>query len=1117
MKKNMTALTVLLIAILGLMASCDPAVVAAAGGEPMDGVTVYVAPGGDDDNSGLTEETPVATLHRAVELCEEYEIGELKAAAGDYDLGGETLVISRYPLTLTGGYDPSDWETPGVGATSLINADNLLSLEGTSGFHLSHLTLNPNVNSNGFSRGIVFSAATALVENVTVEPPAALVNAYDSYESMAFYLQSSVVLKDCLLRGGRTDRHQNGFHAMQGSYVILENTLVTTGTSGDDAAVSDDAGANGIHITGNSTVEVRSSVITTADTAGNNRAVSVGDTSQLTIGNSELNPGASANGESSAIHLYDASWLIEENTNTINGYLSDVRDFHDFGDDHKGEISTVYVAPTGDDANGGFSPEEAVATLGRGLSLCREYGAWEMKVAGGDYDLAGESLNLFDMPGHIAGGYSPADWETPDSAANPTLIWGAPTVLVLGGSSPHYLSGLILEPAYSADEPSAGVVCHSSRAWLNDISVVPQADGAYDSFNALNVMESSTVTLENSSLTTGNTLNGQEGIAVAENSYLRLNNTHIATGDAGFDSDSDGTIDGGNDDSAIRGIHLMGNSRVEIYDGSLTTGTAWQMNSAIHGRDSSTLSIHGLTLSAGPSLTGSSRGLHGDGFADFMVGDSSLEGGESPWESSGVWMFDQSRLEISGSTVSGGATAGTNGNSVGIGLSQSAFGRIVENVSISGGTSPMGRQAGIAVMEEASGALIGDNLLITGGIPGETDTTGVFIQGTSGNVELWNNHIRGNATGTVSLRSRSLQADFTGALTARNNLFYAGDSRMESINIAVGNGGSLILEGNEFHGGFVDPQPTDAYAESGNLRMKSRSAENMQIVNNLFYGGGAVRRESIQYPLVFNVRAELGKYLFSRNTFHYGSLDNRIDDGWNGNVTVVQTGGDIFFDSNRILPSDPTGTDAQSRGVFLRAFQGMGKLIALNNLISLYNRNGPLHVLEPEDLARYYLSHNTLVLQNDDPTYDENLISPHYFSETEILNSLVYFPNANMSGIDSFNGAGIRLADTHLINFDGFLTTLVMDESENVLMEGSSTSSIYLAETFVNADNDLSDGDDGDWHLLDTALARDGANALFPGQNFIVSWDFDGNGRQWRDGMDELLNGLDTGAFEYVF
>ncbi|MFP4485013.1 MAG: right-handed parallel beta-helix repeat-containing protein, partial [Spirochaetaceae bacterium] len=614
----------------------------------------------------------------------------------------------------------------------------------------------------------------------------------------------------------------------------------------------------------------------------------------------------------------------------------------------------IYVTAGGNDSNNGLTGDAPVASLHKALRLAKLHGLTSIKVAGGTYDLGGDSLPL-GSPVGITGGYNASNWDQQDAQSYETIITGAADVITIGAVSGALVQDVTLRPDPTTEGYSRGFNIYGSNAWINGVSVDPPEEDFFQ-FEALGIFHGSSVEVTDSYLQVPDTQDHANGIHPMHGSYVKLNNTELVVGYAGHDS-------------GALGIHVTENSMAELYNSSITMASSAERNIGILAEDGGQVFLlEESTVESGASANDASYGIELYQNASATIENSSVRGGASDLESAGILVGGVSTASILGNDViRGGPLAGadvTDSQSAGI-IVRSISGavRIVENSEISGPTGdPVDtdpsrrpdRTFGIFIAERAN-AVIAENTTISGGL-GRSMATGIGGWDFSGAVEIQNN----------------------GTITAGEVLDPRGDVYTDTRGIDLGTDDPTAyvrIIGNHVDGGVV-ARPENAYG--GSTGVSLHGPFSATIVDNLIDGG---------------------------TVENLNESDFEVDpDGYFGGPTVVSPGAaDVVLNRNTLQVLTPKADVDAGNPVFVRGIHGGAagtELTAKNNQVLLYNVDGPIHAFEPEQYSSFTVTNNTVILQVDnDDTGDSytadaaGLWASHTGSSIRLTNNLWYFPN----------------------------------------------------------------------------------------------------------------------------
>ncbi|MBI9102847.1 MAG: hypothetical protein JEY99_10560 [Spirochaetales bacterium] len=748
----------------------------------------------------------------------------------------------------------------------------------------------------------------------------------------------------------------------------------------------------------------------------------------------------------------------------------------------------IYVATEADggsDDNSGLTGDEPLASPVKAHRLAKDIGAGQVKIAEGSYDFGGEFLDVNFSLG-ISGGYDVSDWETSDPDNHETVFTGSDNVIWFFGTPFAWISNLTIRPAVNNDDDgdddySRGINIAASNVWVINVNVEPLEE-SYRNFEAVKISAGAFAVINNSAFLTGSAEEHINGIRVMEGGYLQSNNCSITTGNAGT-LDSYDDVVAGTDDSSIYGLYLDSDSRADISAYSINLGDSYEGNFGVHSTESSSVKIVDSNIISGGSSISTSAGIIASHGSEVQISSSDITAGAGFDNSQGIVMLNESYLIIDNSYVHGGYTEHSYNSSVGIAIYEQSSAFITDNVLIEPGVAPNSMQIGISLGTSGSVEIL-DNIEITGGGSGLRNV-GIDIYENSGEV-----------------------------LISGNQNISGGDAELSACDLAANNFTFLDINENNFTGG-------SAY-EVKNIDAGSYWSDvTFQITNNTLTGGASVRGGGLEnvddfYYDSTNIRV-FGFILaiISGNDISSGTLDNKVADGWSGGVTVLNPGAyEVIFGSNVIHPVDPSSTEV----VYLRGVHGgmdISTIHITNNLFSLYQSNGSLHILEAENYADYVVGNNTFICENADPVESEILISSHWFAQYEIMNNIFYFPVDSGETFEVSQNVSADLDSNIFINFEGILdASLNATRSWAILYTDTAT---YLTDTFQSADTDLSDGNSGDWHLRDLSQPINYGEGLFSLVDYpILLYDIDGNTRSWAPWETIADNAVDAGAYEYT-
>lgn len=738
----------------------------------------------------------------------------------------------------------------------------------------------------------------------------------------------------------------------------------------------------------------------------------------------------------------------------------------------------IYVSTDGHDSNNGLSGDTRVSSLHSALRLAKFHGLTSIKVAGGTYDLDGDTL-LIDSPVGITGGYNASNWDQQDPGSYETVITGATDAITIGAVSGALVQDVTLRPIQATEDGySRGFNIYGSNAWIIGVSVEPE-NVEFFQFEAMGIFHGSSVEVIDSYLQVPDTQDHANGIHPMYGSYVRLNNTELVVGYAGHES-------------GAFGIHVTENSMAELYDSSITMTPSVEQSIGIFAEDSAHVLVEESSVESGDSSEDASYGIELYQNASATIENSSVYGGASDLESAGILVGGVATASILGNDfMMGGPLASDDvpdSQSAGI-IVRSISGavRIVDNNEISGpsgapvDTEPSARPDRTfgVLIEERANAVIADNATISGGLARQR-ATGIGGWGFSGAVEIQDNGIitAGEVTDPGTDRS-----------TATQGISFGTDDPTAYVRII----------GNHVDGGVVE-RPADTYGDSTGVSLYGSFSAT--IVENLIDGGSV------------------------ENTGDFGSGSSPE---YYGGPTAVNPGAaSVYVSRNDLRVIDPVPPDAADGGkVFVRAIHGGapgGEVIATNNQVLTYNVDAPIHVFEAQNHSNYTVTNNTVIAQvNDDASdsYTSDEIGPwvsHTGSSIRLTNNLWYFPNGlNNTLADSGLADPEIFAYNHVLAFDG-VTNPVGDDhgwSDNTLIASEDTDP---AAYWVTPDADLSDGFSGDLSLKSSApVINQGLIANTPQLGYVAD-DFHGNERQpsaaVEDGGSDTM--IDIGAFEYV-
>ena len=693
----------------------------------------------------------------------------------------------------------------------------------------------------------------------------------------------------------------------------------------------------------------------------------------------------------------------------------------------------IHVSTAGNNSSNGLTGDAAVSSLHKALRLAKLHGLTTIKVAGGTYDLGGETLRI-ERPVAVEGGYNASNWDDQDPGSYETVITGATDVITIGAVSGALVAGVTLQPDTVSDDYSRGFNIYGSTAWIVDVSVEPE-DVDFFQFEALGIFDGSSVQVIDSFLQVPDTQDHANGIHPMHGSYVKLLNTDLVVGYTGHDA-------------GAFGIHVTENSMAEVYNSSITMARSADYSIGILAEDSGQVFLlEESTVGSGTSESNASYGIELYQNASATIENSSVYGGASDMESAGILVGGVATASIlENDVIMGGPLAGadvTDSQSAGI-IVRSISGavRIVNNNEISGPTGdPVDtehtrrpdRTFGILI-EERANAVIGDNTTISGGLARHV-ATGIGGWGFSGAVEIQNN-------GTISAGEVTDPVD--GRNTATRGIDLGTDDPTAYVRII----------GNHVDGGQVT-RLQNAYGDSTGVALQGPFSA--MIVGNLIEGGSVDNR---------------------------GGFGDGATPEYHGGPTAVNPGAaNVYVSQNDLRVLQPVPEDATGAGkVFVRALHGGGPdsdVIATNNQVLLYNVDAPIHAFEPEQYSSYTVTNNTVILQvdNDDTgdTYTADSIglwASHTGSSISLTNNLWYFP----SGLDiTLDDNGLadpeEFDNNYLLNFDGQVNPAPTAWSAYTLV----TSVVAAGDYWVSPDTDLSNGFTGDLNLDSSAAVIDHA------------------------------------------
>jgi hypothetical protein len=768
---------------------------------------------------------------------------------------------------------------------------------------------------------------------------------------------------------------------------------------------------------------------------------------------------------------------------------------------------TVYVSVGGSDAVSGLTPEDAVRTFPKALAVAAARGITNIEVAGGIYDLHGQSIKIHSQM-RIDGGYSAGNWTDPDPVNHETTIVGADNIFEITASSGVLVSNMTLIPEPSTDptEWSRGFAISGSNTWIVNVKISHEASAGYAKYEALGIYDGSAVALLDCELVCADTTDHVNGIHVMHGSELRLENTNLIVGDSGHDS-------------AAFGVHVTEGSFAELIGSSVSVApTSFGNIGVLIGQSGSAVLRDGTQITAGESADDQSIGVRVSGNGEVTVRNATITGGDSEaHDSFGISVGGTGRLVVRNSTVVAGAS---DAFSAGITVRDLAAAEITDNVAIQGGT---------AYTDEHP----------------DVSTAGIHVETTSGAVEIFgNDSIVGAVSGSGFLPAYSdgILLTYSGPVGIfENAIIDGGDARFRAVGIrGFGISGTLAIAYNDsIYGGAASgpASPTDKTESTwvGGIDVESDSSNAYaRIYGNTVSGGQVTRPAEVHGSSAgVSVHGEM-EVLIQENLIDGGTVDNQGGFGETatpeyhaGPTCVIPGARRVTINRNdlRVLQPRPVSVTTP---VFVRAVHGGlpgGQVIAKNNQVLLYNIDAPIHVFEPGQFTDFIVTNNTVVVQVDDnatDSWDHNSIglwASHAGSSIALTNNLWYAPSAASSPTVAPAGAD-GLADpeefdyNYVLGFSGSLTGPTTWEGNTV--DGGGT---VATDVFVNPDTDLSDGYDGDLRLEAGAPVIDAGVVGNKPELGNVTVDFDGNDRQPSSVIEFPETGDDTtndiGAFEY--